>query len=420
MLAPVLLYIAVMLSFGAVNALIPIMIIVILIAAAAGLMRGYDLFAILGIGTLVGAGSMAKKGSVLSRSAYAATAKTMNINKQVPQIGGKLGKYVKGRKDVKAEKGQLTKDIKNKSGTDTYNKMLTNKANIENKRQAQENRLEKGNFGARQLISGIATGSVTTGKGTKVTGRVNLIKSKLSTDIATGKIDLQIGGRSVFKNKKVINFEEQLGKNDTDILTLSAAGIITPQLLNNQKSLKVNELNKAKQDLKAIKVNTKNFSLKDYKKVKEATEKVNGLQAEVQKLERIEDAGKKLNEDINNGVPVETAVSRFYDRTHGYSSQTNMIKYAALGVGAALTLNSDEAKKQVANLKEEWNQSPRLMNIIAAAVKGGPEGRGAALYDQYIKEMSKRKQVKITEEESIPIIEENKAPKAPTIVKKKE
>ncbi|MEM0147333.1 MAG: hypothetical protein QXF85_02680, partial [Candidatus Micrarchaeaceae archaeon] len=110
MLAPVLLYIAVMLSFGAVNALIPIMIIVILIAAAAGLMRGYDLFAILGIGTLVGAGSMAKKGSVLSRSAYAATAKTMNINKQVPQIGGKLGKYVKGRKDVKAEKGQLTKD----------------------------------------------------------------------------------------------------------------------------------------------------------------------------------------------------------------------------------------------------------------------------------------------------------------------
>jgi len=63
---------AVLLSFGAVNSLIPLLIIIMLIAAAAGLTRGYDLFAIFGIGTLVGAASAAKKGSVVGRNPYRA------------------------------------------------------------------------------------------------------------------------------------------------------------------------------------------------------------------------------------------------------------------------------------------------------------------------------------------------------------
>jgi len=65
---------AVLLSFGAVNSLIPLLIIIILIAAAAGLTRGYNLFAIFGIGTLVGAASAAKKGSVVGRNPYRAVA----------------------------------------------------------------------------------------------------------------------------------------------------------------------------------------------------------------------------------------------------------------------------------------------------------------------------------------------------------
>ncbi|MEM3781900.1 MAG: hypothetical protein QXT43_03000, partial [Candidatus Micrarchaeaceae archaeon] len=95
MLGAALLYVSVMLSFGAVNALIPIMIIIILIAAAAGLMRGYDLFAIFGIGTLVGAGAMTKKGSILGRSPYGGTAKAMGLGKGIPPIGSKLGKNLK-------------------------------------------------------------------------------------------------------------------------------------------------------------------------------------------------------------------------------------------------------------------------------------------------------------------------------------
>ncbi len=49
--------IGVILSVGAIPALIPIIIIIILIAAAAGLVRGKDLFALFGVGTLLGLSS---------------------------------------------------------------------------------------------------------------------------------------------------------------------------------------------------------------------------------------------------------------------------------------------------------------------------------------------------------------------------
>jgi len=46
--------IAIILSIGAINALIPLIIILILIVAAAGLMRGYNIFALFGISALLG------------------------------------------------------------------------------------------------------------------------------------------------------------------------------------------------------------------------------------------------------------------------------------------------------------------------------------------------------------------------------
>ncbi len=50
------------LSIGAIYAFIPIVIIIILIAAAAGLTRGKDLFAIFGLGALIGFGGAAGRG----------------------------------------------------------------------------------------------------------------------------------------------------------------------------------------------------------------------------------------------------------------------------------------------------------------------------------------------------------------------
>ncbi|MDE1873747.1 MAG: hypothetical protein KGI04_01350 [Candidatus Micrarchaeota archaeon] len=63
---------AVVLSFGAVDALIPLLVIMILIAAAAGLTRGYNLFRIFGIGTLagIGAAGLSGKGSLVGKTSY--------------------------------------------------------------------------------------------------------------------------------------------------------------------------------------------------------------------------------------------------------------------------------------------------------------------------------------------------------------
>ena len=58
---------AVVLSIGAVDALIPLMIIVVLIVAAAGATRGYSIFNLFGIATLAGIG--VGRGSISGRSA---------------------------------------------------------------------------------------------------------------------------------------------------------------------------------------------------------------------------------------------------------------------------------------------------------------------------------------------------------------
>ena len=75
----------VLLSFGSINALIPIIIIIILIAAAGGLMRGYDLFALFGLGALVGIGGAAKKGSIASRNPFGPLAKGSHTSR-LPKI----------------------------------------------------------------------------------------------------------------------------------------------------------------------------------------------------------------------------------------------------------------------------------------------------------------------------------------------
>jgi hypothetical protein len=67
------LIIEVLLSFGAVNALVPLMVIVILIAAAAGLTRGWSVLKIFGIESLMGI-SAAGKGSLVRKTAFKGSA----------------------------------------------------------------------------------------------------------------------------------------------------------------------------------------------------------------------------------------------------------------------------------------------------------------------------------------------------------
>jgi hypothetical protein len=60
----------ILLSIGAINSFIPIAIILVFIAAAAGATRGYSLLSLFGISTLIGAGSGGKKGSMAGKSGY--------------------------------------------------------------------------------------------------------------------------------------------------------------------------------------------------------------------------------------------------------------------------------------------------------------------------------------------------------------
>jgi hypothetical protein len=61
----------VILSFGAIDALVPLIIIIILIAAAGGLTRGFDMLKFFGIETLAGIGmGAAAKGSLLRKTAF--------------------------------------------------------------------------------------------------------------------------------------------------------------------------------------------------------------------------------------------------------------------------------------------------------------------------------------------------------------
>ncbi|MGC8676488.1 MAG: hypothetical protein ACP5T3_03175, partial [Candidatus Micrarchaeia archaeon] len=98
---------AILLSFGAVNALIPIMVIIILIAAAAGLTRGYNLFEIFGIGAIAGLGSAAKKGSIIGRSPYGSVANTAGKYTKSPARGITLKRKNKQPKEAATNAAQF-------------------------------------------------------------------------------------------------------------------------------------------------------------------------------------------------------------------------------------------------------------------------------------------------------------------------
>ncbi len=98
--------IAVLLSFGAVYAYIPIIIIVILIAAAAGLSRGTDIFAIFGIGTLIGAGAVNKKGGF--SSAFKTKNDLISRRANAGKFGSGLKKSTKGIAAFRAARAAAT------------------------------------------------------------------------------------------------------------------------------------------------------------------------------------------------------------------------------------------------------------------------------------------------------------------------
>jgi hypothetical protein len=84
--------IAIILSIGAINAFIPLIIILILIVAAAGLMRGYNIFALFGISALLGGAGKATLAGKNVASKTAGVRKGLIMGKKAQALGGYIQK----------------------------------------------------------------------------------------------------------------------------------------------------------------------------------------------------------------------------------------------------------------------------------------------------------------------------------------
>ena len=100
----------VLLSFGGIEALIPLIIVVILIGAAAGLTRKFDFLSFLGISAFAGAGSgFAGRGSIKGKSAYGRLAGRMLADKapvKAKALWGKQQKRMQTNSQMKQERMQ--------------------------------------------------------------------------------------------------------------------------------------------------------------------------------------------------------------------------------------------------------------------------------------------------------------------------
>jgi len=92
--------ISIILSIGAINAFIPLIIILILIVAAAGLMRGYNIFALFGIGVLLGGAGKA----TLARKNVASKTAGVRAGLKTGQKAQALGTYIRKEAIPKARK----------------------------------------------------------------------------------------------------------------------------------------------------------------------------------------------------------------------------------------------------------------------------------------------------------------------------
>ncbi len=91
-----------LLSVGAINALVPILIIIVLIGAAAGLTRGFSFLDLFGIGTLMGMGPRRGTKGSLARSGYSTIANTGSV---YPSGGSKRKEYLPRFVPISIRKG---------------------------------------------------------------------------------------------------------------------------------------------------------------------------------------------------------------------------------------------------------------------------------------------------------------------------
>ena len=119
-----LVLLGILLSLGAINAMIPILIILVLLVAAAGLNRGYSLFNFFGLSTLAGI-NPGGKASIAGKTGFNFAAAFINPNgigattrlgsRVVARVGRRMGRSFMSRTGSRS----IMRDIKNAEGKAT-------------------------------------------------------------------------------------------------------------------------------------------------------------------------------------------------------------------------------------------------------------------------------------------------------------
>ncbi len=195
---------AVLLSFNAIYALIPIIVIIILISAAAGLSRGYDIFRIFGIGSLLGFSVGTQRGlrgtAYMGRAGHQRSKKPFGgYHARIPR--GTLAKRVPGNVfgpggDVAAV-GKGIRKVYNRAA------LTQNRFNTRNRAAAAIMQARQAN--ATQLAVGAGTAATAVRTATPLESR---LQSKIGKKIA----------KSRRINKKIANLEEKMGDERERIL----------------------------------------------------------------------------------------------------------------------------------------------------------------------------------------------------------
>ena len=233
--------IPVLLSFDIIEALVPVIIVLILIAAAAGLTRGTDIFALFGLGTIMGfanAGSgrvgkglkgtrygadVIKRGRAagkakggLVKNAKAAKAKYNAAKAKAPEARNRLLNRAEKRINkrlVKLQKNKLGNSPKAVKLRAKLNKINATKKAIYNAQKVAKNIVNnpRSNIAALGLAGGmsLSPASIKKLQGKKISGRANALKSRYNKQAQKeNSLQQQHLKQGIYKQNSITNFDK--------------------------------------------------------------------------------------------------------------------------------------------------------------------------------------------------------------------
>ncbi len=210
------------LSLGAVNALIPIVIVLVLVVAAAGLNRGYSLFNFLGLSTFAGI-NPGGKGSLAGKSAFSVLLLSSPLGSKLG-----LGKRLRARykRSKFARKRALSKE--NRRMAKQSVKELRKGTFVEKNNAVQIN---KGNGTEKQKSQSILTRKVSD----------LLMKNSVATRLGLGATALKTRGISKFENVSRPKFTRAARESTVRERTIKNEGMLS-KLKGSKKAKSVSAL----------------------------------------------------------------------------------------------------------------------------------------------------------------------------------